>query len=61
MAKMRVVGVARSIEDSTMPFALKIEFSMGVVTQPCTTEEFLRALNEMLEHNEVTIEVAVTR
>lgn len=59
--KMKVIGVARSIEDSTKPFALKIQFPIGVLTQPCTTEEFLRVLNKIFEDHEIRVEIEVEK
>jgi hypothetical protein len=58
---MRVVAVSRSEEDSAKPFAVHVQFPTGVVVQPVTTDEFLRALNDMLKHNDVRVEVTVTR
>lgn len=59
MAKLKLVGVATSTEDSRKPYALVVQFPMGNVTQPCTKEEFFRVLNEVLQDNDIKIPTVV--
>ncbi len=55
--KLRIVGAQMSYENpNSEPFALKIQFSFGVVTQPCTAEEFWRVINEILTDNVIEVE-----
>ena len=59
--KFPVVGVCKSSEDSTMPFALQVRFPMGIVTQPCTEKDFLAAINDILKNHECFVDVVISK
>ncbi len=51
MSKITVslVGVVRSAEDSRKPYALKLQFAYGIVTQPCTSDELFEAFRQIVD------------